>query len=170
MVDIVYEDPTTLEAAALDLGLEIQTAGPFSRAGGWHCLQPGSGRRRFFRPGAGAGFVSDLIDLGLNACVMLRVLEHGRCAPRRWKRCVSRLSRACASSVRERRCQRAEELLLASPKPVAPGCRWHESTGRWCRSWTRPRRQRSPTPPCVEQRVQTAPPRGMQPCITWWSQ
>jgi peptidyl-prolyl cis-trans isomerase D len=34
LVDIIYEDPTTLETAAQDLGLEVKEAGPFGRGGG----------------------------------------------------------------------------------------------------------------------------------------
>ncbi len=33
LVDIIYEDPTTLNAAAEDLGLEVQEDGPFGAAG-----------------------------------------------------------------------------------------------------------------------------------------
>ena len=33
LVDLIYEDPTTLETAADLMELEIRTAGPFSRAG-----------------------------------------------------------------------------------------------------------------------------------------
>jgi peptidyl-prolyl cis-trans isomerase D len=33
MVDIIYEDPTTLDAAASELGLDVLTAGPFGRQG-----------------------------------------------------------------------------------------------------------------------------------------
>ena len=34
LVDLIYEDPTTLESAALVLGLPVKTAGPFTRDGG----------------------------------------------------------------------------------------------------------------------------------------
>jgi peptidyl-prolyl cis-trans isomerase D len=77
LVDIVYEDPTTLEAASLDLGLEIRTEGPFTRAGG-----PGIASNPDVVEAAFSDLVlvqdsaSDLIDLGPTDAVVLRVLEH----------------------------------------------------------------------------------------------
>lgn len=77
MVDIVYEDPTTLEAAALDLGLEIQTEGPFTRAGGGNIASsPDVVEAAFSELVLVQGSASDLIDLGPNHAVMLRVREH----------------------------------------------------------------------------------------------
>ena len=77
LVDVVYEDPTTLEAAALDTGLPIKTAGPFSRDGG-----EGIAANTDVVDAAFSdlvllqGSVSDPIDLGPNHMVMLRDKEH----------------------------------------------------------------------------------------------
>jgi len=77
LVDIVYEDPTTLEAAALDLGLEVQTTGPFSRAGGEGiAANPEVVKAAFSELVLLQGSVSDPIDLGENHMVMVRVREH----------------------------------------------------------------------------------------------
>ncbi|MEJ2534344.1 MAG: SurA N-terminal domain-containing protein, partial [Gammaproteobacteria bacterium] len=77
MVDVVYEDPTTLEAAALDLGLEIQQAGPFSRGGGEGvAADPDVVEAAFSDLVLLQGSVSDPVDLGPNHMIMLRVLEH----------------------------------------------------------------------------------------------
>lgn len=77
MVDVVYEDPTTLEAAALDLGLDIQTAGPFSRAGGEGvAANPEVIAAAFSDLVLLQGSVSDPIDLGPNHMAMIRVAEH----------------------------------------------------------------------------------------------
>jgi len=77
MVDIVYEDPTTLEAASLDLGIDVQTAGPFSRAGGEGiAAEPSVVEAAFSELVLVQDSASDLIELGPNHAVMLRVLEH----------------------------------------------------------------------------------------------
>ncbi len=77
LVDIVYEDPTTLEAASLDLGLEIQTAGPFTRAGGVGVAgNPEVIEAAFSDLVLVQDSASDLIDLGPTDAVVLRVLEH----------------------------------------------------------------------------------------------
>ncbi len=77
MVDIVYEDPTTLEAAALDLGLEIETVGPFTRTGGQGVASfPEVVEAAFSELVLTQGSASDLLELGTNHAVMLRVREH----------------------------------------------------------------------------------------------
>lgn len=77
MVDVVYEDPTTLEAAALDLGLEVQTAGPFGRAGDTGIAsRPGVVEAAFSDLVLLQDSVSDPVDLGPNHMVMLRLAEH----------------------------------------------------------------------------------------------
>ncbi len=77
MVDIVYEDPTTLEAASLDLGLDIQTTGPFTRAGGEGiAANPDVVEAAFSDLVLVQGSASDLVDLGPNHAVMLKVVEH----------------------------------------------------------------------------------------------
>lgn len=77
LVDIVYEDPTTLEAASLDLGLEIKTAGPFTRAGGQGIASnPDVVEAAFSDLVLVQDSASDLVDLGPTDAVVLRVLEH----------------------------------------------------------------------------------------------
>lgn len=77
LVDLIYEDPTTLEAAALDLGLEVQTAGPFSRAGGEGiAANPEVVNTAFSDLVLVQGSVSDPIDLGVNHMVLIKVREH----------------------------------------------------------------------------------------------
>lgn len=77
LVDIVYEDPTTLEAAALDLGIEVQQAGPFSRAGGpGVAANPEVVEAAFSELVLVQGSASDLVELAPTRAVMLRVLEH----------------------------------------------------------------------------------------------
>ena len=83
LVDLIYEDPTTLDSAALDLGLDVQLAGPFSRAGG-----EGIAANSDVVSGAFSelvllqGSVSDPIELGDNHIVMVRANEHFQVALR----------------------------------------------------------------------------------------
>jgi peptidyl-prolyl cis-trans isomerase D len=77
LVDIIYEDPTTLESAALELGLEIQTAGPFSRAGGEGiAATPEVVEAAFSDLVLLQESVSDPVDLGDNHMVLIKLLEH----------------------------------------------------------------------------------------------
>ena len=77
LVDIVYEDPTTLEAASLDLELDIQTEGPFTRAGGFGVsAEPAVLSAAFSDLVLEQGSASDLIELSPTRAVVLRVLEH----------------------------------------------------------------------------------------------
>ena len=77
LVDIIYEDPTTLSAAAEELGLEIQQAGPFGRLGGEGlAANPGVVGAAFSDLVLAQGSVSDPVDLGENHIVLLRLKEH----------------------------------------------------------------------------------------------
>ncbi len=77
LVDIIYEDPTTLEAAAEELGLDIQQVGPFGRAGGEGISSnPGVLKASFSDLVMLQGVVSDPVDLDENHLVMIRLQEH----------------------------------------------------------------------------------------------
>jgi peptidyl-prolyl cis-trans isomerase D len=77
MVDIIYEDPTTLEAAASELDLTIETLGPFGRSGGEGIAQNADVTSAAFSDlTLQQGVVSDPVDLGENHIVMVRVAEH----------------------------------------------------------------------------------------------
>ena len=77
MVDIIYEDPTTLDTAAMDLGLEVQEAGPFSRAGGDGIAANQEVIKAAFSDLVLAQeAVSDPVDLGENHLVMIRLNKH----------------------------------------------------------------------------------------------
>jgi peptidyl-prolyl cis-trans isomerase D len=78
LIDIIYEDPTTLDAAADELGLAVNEAGPFSRDG----AELGVGanadvvKAAFSDLVLGQGAVSDPVDLGTNHIVLIRLKEH----------------------------------------------------------------------------------------------
>lgn len=84
LVDIVYEDPTTLEAAADELGLEIQIAGPFDRSGAEEgvAANPKFVETAFSDLVLLQGSASDPVDLGPNHIAVLRLREHLPEAPR----------------------------------------------------------------------------------------
>jgi len=77
LVDLIYEDPTTLNAAAEELDLEVQEAGPFGRSGGDGIAANADVVNAAFSDLVLAqGAVSDPVDLGENHIVMLRIKEH----------------------------------------------------------------------------------------------
>jgi len=78
LVDIIYEDPTTLDAAANELGLEVREAGPFGRQGDSSAVgaNPEVVQAAFSDLVLGQGVVSDPIDLGINHIVLVRLKEH----------------------------------------------------------------------------------------------
>ena len=77
LVDIIYEDPTTLSAAAEELGLDIQEAGPFGRLGGdGIAANQDVVAAAFSDLVLGQQSVSDPIDLGENHIVLVHLKEH----------------------------------------------------------------------------------------------
>lgn len=78
LVDIIYEDPTTLDTAAQELGLEIKEAGPFGREGGEEGIAANMDvvKAAFSDLVLAQGAVSDPIDLGTNHIVLIKVKDH----------------------------------------------------------------------------------------------
>ena len=78
LIDIIYEDPTTLDAAADELGLEVREAGPFGRAGGEAGVEanPEVVSAAYSDLVLGQGSVSDPVDLDTNHIVLVLVKEH----------------------------------------------------------------------------------------------
>jgi peptidyl-prolyl cis-trans isomerase D len=83
LVDAIYRDPTSLQAAADELDLEIRRTGPFGRAGGDDELSahPAVLQAAFSDEVLVEGNVSDVIDLGDGRMVALRIAEHERRQP-----------------------------------------------------------------------------------------
>jgi len=77
LVDLVYEDPTTLESAALVLGLPVKVAGPFPRAGGQGIAANSDVVEAAYSDMVLLqGSVSDPVNLDENRLVMIRLREH----------------------------------------------------------------------------------------------
>ena len=77
LVDLIYEDPTTLESAALVMDLSVQVAGPFTRAGGEGvAASPEVAAAAFSDLVLLQDSVSDPINLDENRLVMIRLREH----------------------------------------------------------------------------------------------
>ena len=78
LIDIIYEDPTTLAAAADELGLEVQEAGPFGRGGTAEGIAANAEvvKAAFSDLVLGQRSVSDPVDLGENHMVLVLLNEH----------------------------------------------------------------------------------------------
>ncbi len=77
LVDLVYEDPTTLESAALVLELPVNVAGPFTRTGGEGIAAfPEVVSEAFSDLVLLQESVSDPVNLDENRLVMIRLREH----------------------------------------------------------------------------------------------
>ena len=77
LVDLIYEDPTTLESAALVMELPVNVVGPFSRTGGEGvAANPEVVAAAFSDLVLLQGSVSDPINLDENRLVMIKLKEH----------------------------------------------------------------------------------------------
>jgi peptidyl-prolyl cis-trans isomerase D len=78
MIDIIYEDPTTLSAAAEELGLEVLQAGPFGRAGALDGIAANAQvvDAAFSELVLAQRSVSDPVDLDTNHIVVVLLKEH----------------------------------------------------------------------------------------------
>jgi peptidyl-prolyl cis-trans isomerase D len=77
LVDLIYEDPTTLESAASVMGLPVSVAGPIPRSGGEGiAANPEVVEAAFSDLVLLQGSVSDPINLDENRLVMIKLKEH----------------------------------------------------------------------------------------------
>lgn len=77
LVDLIYEDPTTLESAALVMGLEVKKTAPFTRAGGAGIATNPEAVEAAFSPLVLLqGSVSDPINLDDKSLVMIKLGEY----------------------------------------------------------------------------------------------
>ena len=77
LVDLIYEDPTTLESAALVLGLPVNEIGPFTRAGGEGVAANSEVIEASYSDLVLLqGSVSDPVNLDEDRLVMIKLKEH----------------------------------------------------------------------------------------------
>jgi peptidyl-prolyl cis-trans isomerase D len=77
LVDLIYEDPTTLESAASVMELPVQTAGPFPRSGGEGVAANLEVVKTAFSDLVLLqGSVSDPVNLDENRLIMIKLKEH----------------------------------------------------------------------------------------------
>ncbi|WP_293708595.1 peptidyl-prolyl cis-trans isomerase [Stenotrophomonas sp. UBA7606] len=77
LVDLVYKNPTALEPAAKEVGIPVQTVGPFTRATATGiAANPAVLKAAFSDTLTEDGTVSDPIEIGPNHSVMIRVTAH----------------------------------------------------------------------------------------------
>jgi peptidyl-prolyl cis-trans isomerase D len=77
LVDLIYEDPTTLDSAALTLAMEVKTTLPFGRNGGSGISEnPDVVAAAFSDLVLLQDSVSDPVNLSDNHLVMIRIKEH----------------------------------------------------------------------------------------------
>lgn len=83
LIDLVYQEPGSLEPTAQALGLEIKTAGPFSRnSGQGPFADPVAREKAFSDEVLVEGIVSDPLEIGEDRMIAMRLLEHTPSAPR----------------------------------------------------------------------------------------
>ena len=83
LTDLVYQNPSSLEPAARELGLEVRTLGPFSREDTVGiAASPDVKRAAFSETLIEDGTASDPIQLGPEHSVLVRVVEHEPSAAR----------------------------------------------------------------------------------------
>jgi peptidyl-prolyl cis-trans isomerase D len=83
LTDAIYQDPTSLTAAAKNLGLTVQKTAPFTRAGGEGIAANPAVVKAAFSPSVLAeGNTSDPIELGPNHIVLIHLDQHEKPAPK----------------------------------------------------------------------------------------
>jgi peptidyl-prolyl cis-trans isomerase D len=116
LVDLIYEDPTTLESAALVMDLEVREAGPFQRSGGEGvAASPEVAAAAFSDLVLLQGSVSDPINLDENRLVMIKLKEHLPVALKPVEEVRDEIIATLSDNLaRDNAKARAEELLAAS--------------------------------------------------------
>ncbi len=83
LTDAVYQDPTSLDAAAKQLDLPVQKTGVFARTGGdGIAANPAVLKAAFSGPVLAEGNASDPIEIGPSHIVVIRVDQHEKSEPK----------------------------------------------------------------------------------------
>ena len=116
LVDLVYEDPTTLETVATELDLEIKTEGPFPRTGGLGiAANPAISKNAFSELVLTEGSSSEPIEISPNHIVVIRVREHYPSKPKELDEVSAEISQQLKlAEATKLAAAKAEELLAAT--------------------------------------------------------
>jgi len=119
LTDLVYQNPSSLEPAARELGLQVRKAGPFARQDAPGILgAPQVLRAAFSEALIQDGTASDPIEVGPNHAVVVRVLDH---APEQ-ARPLEEVRELVAAAVRaDRRAKAAEAAAQAAVEKLQAG-------------------------------------------------
>jgi peptidyl-prolyl cis-trans isomerase D len=114
LVDIIYEDPTTLTAAAEALGLEVKQLGPFGRTGGSGlAANPVVVDAAFSDLVLAQASVSDPVDIGENHMVMLKLKEYFPEAVKPFEDVRAEVQAAVRFDLAKKAAERQAQALLA---------------------------------------------------------
>ncbi|MCY7354453.1 MAG: peptidyl-prolyl cis-trans isomerase [Lysobacter sp.] len=113
LVDLVYKNPNSLAAAAQELNLQMQNAGPFTRGGGSGILvNPAVQRAAFSDTLIQDGTVSDPIEIAPNHTVLIRVKQHQPARAQTLAEVSDRVIAAVRGDRRDKAAQAAADTLL----------------------------------------------------------
>ena len=114
LVDLVYKNPNSLIAAAQELNLQVQNAGPFPRGGGSGILADAAVQRAAFSDTLiQDGTVSDPIEIAPNHTVLIRVKQHLPARALTLAEVSERVVAAVRGGRRDKAAQAAADALLA---------------------------------------------------------
>ena len=119
LTDLIYQNPSTLEPAAKEVGLQVQRIGPFSREDTVGvAASPEVKRAAFSESLIEDGTASDPIEIGPNHSVVIRVVEH---APEQARPLAEVREQVIAAVRADRRTKAAEAAAEALVKRVQAG-------------------------------------------------
>lgn len=114
LVDLIYQDPNSLQPAAEALGLTVQTAGPFSHEGGAGIAShPEVVEAAFSDQVLKQGVTSDPITIGDNDMVVLRLQKHNSASPKPLADVKEQVRKAIVTDRSDKQARKHAEALLA---------------------------------------------------------
>jgi peptidyl-prolyl cis-trans isomerase D len=119
LTDLIYQNPSSLEPAAKEVGLEVRKLGPFSRQDATGIAAAPQVQRAVFSEALiQDGTASDPIEIGPDHSVVVRVLEH---TPEQARPLDEVREQVIAAVRADRRAKAAEAAALAAVKRLQAG-------------------------------------------------
>lgn len=114
LTDLIYRDPGALQPTAEAMGLEVKTAGPFTRDAGEGVFADPRVRQAVFADTVLAeGNVSDPIEVGENHIIAVRVAEHTPAEPRPLAEVAGQIRSSIVAERRREALQARADALFA---------------------------------------------------------